>query len=106
MTLRTLLHNRVTLKKLGRDPRGSVEVTIMYADLPAFVQGQQRAVLDKEGRAVVASAMAFFDLDAPIDFEHEDWRIEWQNRDWEIVAVTVRTDGLTGARHHYKLMLR
>ena len=104
--LRTFLHHRLTLKRLDRGARGSVVPIATYEDVPAFVQGAQQPTLTPDGRSVIASASAFVDVDAPIDITFDDWRVEWRGRDWEVVGVTEQTDGVSGARHHYRLMLR
>lgn len=101
------LPHRVTIQKLARSAvGGSVEVVQSWTDVQALVQGKQQATFDREGRSVTAQATVFLGPDAPIDLSHDDWRIEWENREWEVLAFTKHTDALTGFDHHIQLMVR
>jgi hypothetical protein len=105
--IRSLLTQRVDLHRLGRNPvGGDVSIVETFSDLPALVQGKQEQVADKTGREVVSSAAVYLAADCPIDTSVDDWRITWDSRDWEVVAVAKEIDASTGRVHHHKAMIR
>lgn len=105
--IHSMTPHRVTLQRLTRNPvGGSVEVAESFADVPALVQGAQRPVTDREGSEVTANAMVFLRPEAPFDFAHNDWRVEWEGRTWEVISYTKESDALTGVDHHLVLMVK
>ena len=102
-----LLNQRIDLVRLGRSAvGGDPEVAESFLDLPALVQGKQEQMSDHDGRMVTASAVVFLAPDAPIDTSRDTWRVEWDNRTWEVVAVFKEVDAGTGLVHHVKLGIR
>ena len=102
-----VLNQRVDLHRLGRTAvGGDLQVVETFADLQALVQGKQEQMSDHDGREVTANAVVFLAADAPIDTSRETWRIEWDGRHWEVVAVFKEIDAATGLVHHIKLGIR
>lgn len=103
----SLLNQRVDLHRLGRTAvGGDLSVVETFLDLPALVQGKQEQMTDSDGREITASAVVFLAADAPIDTSRDTWRIEWDNRQWEVVAVSKEIDAATGQVHHFKIGIR
>ncbi len=102
-----LLNQRIDLHRLGRSAvGGDLSALESFLDLQALVQGKQQQMSDHDGREITANAVVFLLPDAPIDTSRETWRVEWDNRQWEVVAVFKEIDAATGLVHHIKLGIR
>ena len=102
-----MLTQRVDLLRLRRAAvGGDLEVAEVFAGLAALVQGKQQQLMDDQGRQVTAMAVVYLEAAAPIDTKREDWRIRWEERDWEVVAVHKEIDAANGQVHHLKVGIR
>lgn len=108
MLIESLLTHTVSIQKLGRDPVGGGVASILTTDdVPALVQGHRNTMTtDRNGREVQAIAQVFLSPHAPIDPAYETgYRIVFQGRAFEVLAVERERDALTGYDGVMRLLL-
>lgn len=113
--LRRMLTHRVTIVKLNRNYSGELVETAEHLNVPAFVQYGQSIAYERRGETVPAEAMAFLSVvflapEAPINMEHEHWRIKqthpYARRVLIVQDIQSVDDPRTGRRHHYEVLAR
>ena len=105
MLILSLLTKTLTLEKLARTTTGSVEVQDSFV-LRGHVEGTQQQVTGADGREVSARAVAYLSSNSQVDPLHDNWRLQYDGRTWEVIAISRVTDPLTGVDSHFELALK
>ncbi|GAK03120.1 hypothetical protein JCM19037_1413 [Geomicrobium sp. JCM 19037] len=108
--IKSLMSHRVTIDKRDRSYNGDWETVESYSDQPAFVEYGKRRSVNQQGVEVMVNALIFLPDDAPIDVQHESWRITqthpYQRSPMEAINIAPIDDPRTGETHHYEIETR
>ena len=105
-----MMTHKVTLEKLERSYTGDWETVETHKDVPGFVEYGKRRSVNDQGEEITVNAVVFLMPDAPIDSEHEHWKITqthpYKRSPMQVVNILPIDDPRTGETHHYEIESR
>lgn len=108
--LQRMLTHQVRIEKRGRGAGGDMATLETHESVPAFVEYGRQTVTDKKGEKVVVAAIVFLAPEAPLDPEHEHYRITqtapYTREAMQLVRVDPIDDPRNGKTHHLEVAVK